>query len=82
LAGETAYKQKGKTDPDPEDYIDMIVRSCQVMILFGVGQIIGSWVSGQIGKKFGKRLTLKWNLGLSAFSVIIALIVTSASRVK
>lgn len=82
MAGETAYKQKGKTKPDPEDIIDMIVRSCQVMILFGVGQMIGSWVSGQIGKKYGKRMTLHWNLGTAVFSVIVALIIASASRVR
>ena len=81
MAGETADKQKGKTKPDEEDRIDMTVKSCQVMILFGVGQIIASWISGQVGKKYGKRMTLHWNSWLAAGSAIIALIITSASRV-
>lgn len=81
LAGESVFRQKNKDKWEDEDELECNLKTCQVMLLLGIGQSVGAYVSGKAGEKYGKRYTLHLNFVLSLFALIISFFVTIASRV-
>ena len=81
LAGESVFRQKNKDKWEDEDELECNLKTCQVMLLLGFGQSLGAYVSGKVGEKYGKRKTMHLNFVLSLLALIVAFIVTTASRV-